>query len=98
MNGQKWYNVFMNKLNTIVTSVMVTFGVGHDAVKVWSKGGLAGELLVTTGDGELMAKRLLGSPSAWVEAPQGTTSITWWCCPHCGVVGMGIENRQHHKC
>ena len=92
-----YYRV-MNKQTGLVTSVMVNFGDMHDTVRIWNRGGLAGELTVKAGDGEIMAKRLMGSPDAWRESPHGERTATWWSCTTCGVVGIGIENRPHHRC
>lgn len=88
----------MHKANGLITSVTVNFGSSHDTVRVWNRGGLAGELNVNCGDGETLAKRLLGSIDGWKEAPTNATSVTWWCCPTCGVVGRDMENRMHHRC
>jgi hypothetical protein len=35
----------------------------HDVVRVWNRGGLAGELIVNEGDGEKIAARLLPEPA-----------------------------------
>lgn len=50
----------------IVTSVQVEAVGGHDRVKVWNRGGLAGELVVQLGDGEPICERLRGGDArAW---------------------------------
>jgi hypothetical protein len=46
-------------VRTLITSVRVVAGEGHDTVRVWNRGGLAGELVVTHGDGPDLARRLL---------------------------------------
>jgi len=42
----------------VVTSVLVVKGELHDRVKIWNRGGLAGELCVVAGDGARIADRL----------------------------------------
>lgn len=42
----------------VVSSVEVIEGPAHDVVKIWNRGGLAGELTVTKGDGAVVAARL----------------------------------------
>lgn len=42
----------------LVTSVVVDAGPGHDRVRVWNRHGLAGELVVSAGDGAAIADRL----------------------------------------
>lgn len=88
----------MNKANNLVTSVTVVFGPSHDNISVWNRGGHAGSLVVNAGDGELVAKRLLGNPMCWIESLPLAQMVTWWCCPTCGVVGRDMENRTHHRC
>jgi hypothetical protein len=44
----------------VVSSVTVEVVGGHDVVRVWNRGGLAGTLTVCKGDGEAMKRRLLG--------------------------------------
>ena len=43
----------------LVTSVRVEQGPGHDHVHVWNRGGKAGTLDVTSGDGYAIARLLL---------------------------------------
>lgn len=45
-------------MDGLVTSVLVTTIGSHDHVRVWVRGGLAGELVVSAGDGVLLAKLL----------------------------------------
>lgn len=42
----------------VITSVRVEEGPGHDHIHIWNRGGKAGTLTVTKGDGELIARRL----------------------------------------
>lgn len=42
----------------VVSNVAVVPGPGHDVVRVWNRGGLAGELTVTSGDGVKLAELL----------------------------------------
>lgn len=44
--------------NPIVTSVRLFVGPAHDEIRVWNRGGLAGVLVVTSGDGGTIAQRL----------------------------------------
>lgn len=39
----------------VVSSIRVTVIGGHERVQVWSRGGLAGELIVSKGDGARLA-------------------------------------------
>lgn len=39
----------------LISSAAVSMSGGHDRVRLWSRGGLAGELVVTAGDGERVA-------------------------------------------
>lgn len=43
----------------LVTTVKVTQGPVHDRIRVWNRGGCAGELVVTAGDGLKIAKLLM---------------------------------------
>ena len=43
----------------LVTSVQVHHGPGHDTIRVFNRGGLAGELIVQSGDGVDVALRLI---------------------------------------
>lgn len=43
----------------MITSVRVEQGPGHDHVHVWNRGGKAGTLVVTSGDGYAIARLLL---------------------------------------
>ncbi len=45
-------------MRPLISSVIVVRGVAHDVVRVWNRGGLAGELVVTKGDGDDIAARL----------------------------------------
>lgn len=40
----------------LISSATVTLSGGHDRVRLWSRGGLAGELVVTAGDGARVAE------------------------------------------
>lgn len=42
----------------VVSSIRITEGSAHDRVKIWSRGGLAGELTLSHGDGLLLAALL----------------------------------------
>jgi hypothetical protein len=53
----------------IITSVVVDEGPSHDRVRVWNRGGLAGVLVVTHGDGEVIARRMLCLPCPHCEHP-----------------------------
>lgn len=44
----------------IVSSVRVRVEASHDIVRVWNRHALAGELVVTHGDGHRVAVRLIG--------------------------------------
>lgn len=46
-----------------VSSVFVDRAGGHEVVRVWNRGGLAGELTVQEGDGKSIAAILLGAPA-----------------------------------
>lgn len=45
----------------LVTSVKLEQGPAHDTLRIWNRGGLAGELRVTAGDGIMFVHRLFGS-------------------------------------
>ena len=47
-------------MRALVTSVRVERFGAHEQVKVWTRGGLAGVLVVSEGDGKKLGKRLLG--------------------------------------
>jgi hypothetical protein len=47
-------------MRKLVTSVRVEITGGHDVVHVWTRGGKAGVLTVDLGDGDPIAKRLMG--------------------------------------
>ena len=47
----------------LISCVKVQTVGGHDLVKIWSRGGLAGELTVTKGDGAFIADRLFPGES-----------------------------------
>jgi hypothetical protein len=51
----------------LVTSVRVETHGGHDHVHVWNRGGKAGVLIVTEGDGAQLEQRLEGQRQ-WLEA------------------------------
>jgi hypothetical protein len=53
-------NPYTVKSDLLVTTVRVDEGPGHDVVHVWNRGGKAGTLTVTKGDGRAVAARLLG--------------------------------------
>jgi len=59
----------------IITSVRVVRSPGHDRVQVWNRGGLAGELIVTSGDGDAFAALLI--PNAYVHDSDGETMREW---------------------
>jgi hypothetical protein len=44
----------------VISSVTVKCVGDHDRVQVWNRGGMAGELTVSKGDGEALKRRLLG--------------------------------------
>lgn len=44
----------------LITSVRVKRGPGHDVLRIWNRGGCAGELTVNREDGEEIARRLIG--------------------------------------
>ena len=44
----------------LISSVRVEEGPGHDHVHVWNRGGNSGILVVNKGEGNEIAKRLLG--------------------------------------
>lgn len=46
----------------VVSTVRVDRGVAHDRVRVWNRGGLAGVLVVASGDGEVLAALLERAP------------------------------------
>jgi hypothetical protein len=48
--------------SALVSSVRVHEEGNHDVVRVWNRGGLAGELVVNKGDGEPLARRLIREP------------------------------------
>ena len=48
-----------NGTRPLVTSVRVEYGPGHDRVRIWNRGGCAGELVVNRGDGNKVLVRLL---------------------------------------
>lgn len=52
----------------LITSVRVERAFGHDHVHVWNRGGKAGMLVVSEGDGERIARLLL--PASVPEEPQ----------------------------
>jgi hypothetical protein len=62
-------------VRTIVTSVRVFAGETHDRVRIWSRGGLAGELVVTHGDGPDLARRLLPDAPDVAEAFDGISTF-----------------------
>ena len=49
------------KEKSIVSSVRVEEGPGHDQVHIWNRGGKAGMLTVDLGDGVRFARRLFGA-------------------------------------
>lgn len=49
---------FILQLQSPVSSAEVEQGPAHDRIRIWNRGGLAGELVVTSGDGERIAKQL----------------------------------------
>ena len=51
-------------MNDLITSVRVKHGApgGHDLVRIWNRGGLAGELVVSAGDGAKVGDRLMHDP------------------------------------
>jgi len=51
----------------LVTSVRVESGPGHDHVHVWNRGGKAGTLVVTRGDGDRFADLLLPRETSEAE-------------------------------
>lgn len=60
---------FMGVAGGIVSSVRVRILGEHARVRVWNRGGLAGELTVAVRDWEHIVKRLLG-PEAQFQAEQ----------------------------
>jgi hypothetical protein len=42
----------------LVTSARLLEGIAHDRVRIWNRGGLAGELVLRSGDGRLLLTRL----------------------------------------
>jgi len=50
-------------VSDLISSVRVEHGPGHDRVHVWNRGGKAGVLVVTKGDGDDVAERLRASAS-----------------------------------
>lgn len=56
----------------LITSVRVEKAYGHDRVRVWNRGGHAGELTVTNGDGAAVADRLLGGGLNWEQRETST--------------------------
>ena len=54
-----------------ITTVRVEKGPGHDYVHVWNRGGKAGTLTVTSGDGDLIARRLLPFEDVKLATPTG---------------------------
>jgi hypothetical protein len=57
----------------LVSNVRVTFGPAHDVVRIWNRGGLAGELTMRSGDGEPLARRLLCPP---LSVERSETEVT----------------------
>lgn len=62
----------MSIMGSLVSSVRVESGRAHDRVHVWTRGGLAGVLTVTAGDGLPLARRLLPDAPDVVEEPPTT--------------------------
>ncbi len=56
-------------MKDLISSVRVEHGPGHDRVHVWNRGGKAGVLVVTKGDGDDIAARLLDH----IYTPKGDT-------------------------
>lgn len=44
----------------IISSIRVYQGPGHDVLHIWNRGGKAGTLTVTLGDGMILAMKLIG--------------------------------------
>lgn len=42
----------------LISGATITRAGNHDVVKIWNRGGLAGELTVTAGDGAALVHRL----------------------------------------
>jgi len=51
-------------MSELITTVKVEKVGGHEHVHIWNRGGKAGVLVVTEGDGALIEQRLLGAVEA----------------------------------
>ena len=52
----------MTDARPLITSVHVERQGAHDVLRVWNRGGFAGELVLAQGDGAELAVRLFGGP------------------------------------
>ena len=68
-------------MKKLVTSVRVEIVGGHDVVHVWTRGGKSGTLTVNLGDGDLIAKRLMGYKVE--DAPEKPEPESMGFCHHC---------------
>lgn len=48
----------MSAFEHLISTVKVEYGPGHDRIHIWNRGGKAGVLTVTKGDGDIIADRL----------------------------------------
>lgn len=54
----------------VSSAAIVTMG-GHERVRIWSRGGLAGELIVNAGDGQKIAEFLGLTEKDAISVPEG---------------------------
>lgn len=70
-------------MKKLVTSVRVEIVGSHDVVHVWTRGGKAGTLTVSLGDGDLIAKRLMGYKVEDVEPKPVSVPKPMGFCQKC---------------
>lgn len=64
-------------MRPLVSSARLTRGPAHDVVRVWNRGGMAGDLTVMSGDGAKLVAVLLGLDVDGVEHAAGTVETTF---------------------
>jgi hypothetical protein len=78
-------------MKKLVTSVRVEIVGGHDVVHVWTRGGKSGTLTVNLGDGDLIAKRLMGYEVKDAPEPKTAPKSMGFCQKCRGPVVLGDE-------